>query len=294
MRLLTVKSYPTSSSTQPNRLKAASREACIWLSDQLGPHRSRLTKMQVATICSAIFVLAVGIRILHWQDSHEEIVGGKVSLSGVFERYRKEARRIIEEGGVLFPVVSREPGDARMLAHPPGYSILIAGIYALNLDIFGSVWFLQIFCASLAAVLVFMIANELLGWGPGLEINGYYVALSPHLAYYSLLLTPDALCVLPLLGAIYLIAKTIDGPRIIDLVLAGSLIGLSCWLNPTAMLLAPFLCMVLFLMLEREANDSVRRPGWLSHHCHRSLNHSQYSRISSCSPSFNSGGIEFG
>src|SRR6185312_8176687 len=62
MRLLTVKSSPTISPTKPNRLKAALREACNWLTDRLGPHRSRLTKMQVATICSAIFVVAVGVR----------------------------------------------------------------------------------------------------------------------------------------------------------------------------------------------------------------------------------------
>lgn len=188
--------------------------------------------------------------LLHWLDRHEEIVGGKVSLSGVFERYRKEAQRITEEGGILFPSELPDPGNARMLAHPPGYSILLAGLYTLNDDIVRSVWFVQIVSAGAAAVLVFLIATELLSWGTGL-VSAVLVALSPHLAYYSLILTPDSLAVLPLLFAIYLVILNFRHSRIINMVLAGSLIGLSCWLTANAMLLAPFLCAVLFFIFHR-------------------------------------------
>jgi hypothetical protein len=251
MRRLTVEPHQAiSPPTQPNSLKAAGSEARRWLTHQLGPHRPRLTRVRVATICAAIFVLAVGVRVLHWQDSHEEIVGGKVSLSGVFERYRKEAQRIIEEGGVLFPREWPDLGNARMLAHPPGYSILLARLYTLNDDIVRSLWFVQIVGAGLAAVLVFMIATELLGWGLGL-ISAMLIALSPHLAYYSLILTPDSLTVLPILCAIYLVIKAFKRPRIIYTVSAGSLIGLSCWLTSNAMLLAPFLGVVTFFIFER-------------------------------------------
>ena len=237
------------SSLQHNKLAPMVANASHWLAAKFDASRG-LTYRRLITTGTAIFLLAVGVSLLHWQDSHEEIVGGKVSLRGVFERYRKEAQRIIEEGGVLFPRELPDPGNARMLAHPPGYSILLAGLYTLNDDIVRSLWFVQIAGAGAAAVLVFLIATRLLGWGTGL-VSAILVALSPHLAYYSLILTPDSLAVLPLLCAIYLVIITLKHPRIINMVLAGSLIGLSCWLTANAMLLAPFLCVVLFFIFER-------------------------------------------
>jgi len=190
------------------------------------------------------------VRFLHWRDSHAEIVSGKVSLSGVFERYRKEARRMIEEGGVLFPSEAPDPGNARMLAHPPGYSILIAGIYSITDDPVRALWYVQVVCDAAAAVLVFLLAAELLGWWAGL-VSAMLAALSPHLAYYSLLLSPDSLAVPPVLLAVYLIVKTRKRPRIVSMLLAGALIGLSCWLNANVMLLAPFLSVVVFFTFER-------------------------------------------
>ena len=224
-------------------------DANRWLAAQLGA-KPQPTSRRLIITGTAIFLLAVGVSFLHWQDSHEEIVGGRVSLSGVFERYRKEAQRIVEEGGVLFPREWPDPGNARMLAHPPGYSILLAGLYTLNDDIVPSLWFAQIVGAGAAAVLVFLIATQLLGWATGL-VSALLVALSPHLAYYSLILTPDSLAVLPLLCSIYLVVITFKHPRIIHMVLAGSLIGLSCWMTANAMLLAPFLCVVLYFIYER-------------------------------------------
>ena len=230
------------------KLFALAANSSHWLAARLDAS-PRPTYRRLVITSAAIFLLAVGVCLLHWRDSHEEIVGGKASLSGVFERYRKEARRIVEEGGVLFPRELPDPGNARMLAHPPGYSILLAALYKLNDNIANSIWFVQIVGAGAAAVLVFIIATELLGWGAGL-ISAMLVALSPHLAYYSLMLTPDSLAVLPILGAIYLVIRALKRPTIISMVLAGSLIGLSCWLTANAMLLAPFLCVVLFFIFE--------------------------------------------
>jgi 4-amino-4-deoxy-L-arabinose transferase-like glycosyltransferase len=125
---------------------------------------------------------------LHWQDSHVDIVAGKTALSGVFNRYHKEARRMLDEGGILFP---REPpanGDA-ILAHSPGYAILLAGAYSVPGDPLNTMWFLQIVCDAIAAVFVFLLASELLSAAPAL-IGAMLVAVSPHLAHYSIVLCP--------------------------------------------------------------------------------------------------------
>lgn len=232
-----------------NRLGSVAACARSWLVERLDPS-PKPTRVKLTIIAAAIFLAALGVRFLHWQDSRIEIVGGKASLSGVFDRYRKEARRMIDEGGILFPREPPEAGNARMLAHPPGYSILMAGIYAVSEDPIRPLWFVQIVCGGAAAVLVFLLAAELLGAWPAV-ISGMLVALSPHLAYYSLLLSPDSLAVTPVLLAIYLTVRARKRTRVINLILAGALIGVSCWLTANAMLLAPFLAVVVFFTFER-------------------------------------------
>src|SRR5215831_5309135 len=211
-----------------------------WLGMRLVPI-ARLPLLQLFVTGSIIFVSAVGVRLLHWQDSNVEIIYGKTSLGGVLNRYDKEARRILEEGGVLYPVSPPERGDARLLVHPPGYSILLAAIYKLSQQPHLGLWAVQILSDGLAAVLVFLIGCELLHYGVAL-IAGFLVAISPHLAFYSLILSPDSLAGLPLLFAVLLIAKSLQRPTFGKLFVSGVLIGFSCWLRANALLLAPFFC----------------------------------------------------
>ncbi len=244
---------PSGSPRQSNRAKAAATEAGNWLAGQLArPSHSRLTRVQVAAICAAIFASAIGVRFLHWQDSHVEIVAGKTALSGVFNRYQKEARRMVDEGGVLFPREQPVSGDARMLVHPPGYSILLTAIYRLNGNPYTSLWLVQVACDGAAALLVFLIALELLNWWVAL-IAAMLVAISPHLAYYSLVLSPDSLAALPLLIAMYFFIHAYNRPKLITIIAAGVFIGLSCWLRANALLLAPFLAVVAVALFPRGA-----------------------------------------
>jgi Dolichyl-phosphate-mannose-protein mannosyltransferase len=249
-----VETYEPSISTQHSkRLTAAATEAVKWLTGQLAPtSSSRLTRAQVAAICATVFVAAIGVRFLHWQDSHVEIVAGKTALSGVFNRYQKEARRMLDEGGILFPREQPASGDARMLVHPPGYSILLAAIYRLNGNPYTSLWFVQVVCDGAAALLVFLIALELLNWSVAL-IAAMLVAISPHLAYYSLVLSPDSLAALPLLIAMYFLIRAHNRPKLITIIAAGAFIGLSCWLRANALLLAPFLAVVALALFPRGA-----------------------------------------
>lgn len=241
---------------QPNKLKSAATGAGKWLTEQLASRSlSRLTRTKLTVICAAILVSTAGVRLLHLQDSSVEIVAGKTSLSGVFNRYQKEARRMLDEGGILYP---REPptnGDARMLVHPPGYAILLAAINRLANDPYPALWLVQIVCDGFAALLVFMIASELLNWGVAL-IAAMLVAFSPHLAHYSLILSPDSLAVLPLLIAMYLFVlahkmahkMAPTRPRMRTIIAAGVFIGLSVWLRANALLLAPLMAVVVVVV----------------------------------------------
>src|ERR1051325_5910109 len=96
--------------------------------------RNKPSIASVLALSAFVFLLAVGVRCLHWQDKHIEIGNAPFALSGVFTRYQKEARRILDEGRILFPREQNDSGDARILAHPPGYSLVVAAIDRLGLS----------------------------------------------------------------------------------------------------------------------------------------------------------------
>ena len=247
----TVDAPEASPRAEPTRLRTALAGAIIWPSAQLAQDsRPHLSRVWLSVICVAIFLSAVGVRLFCWQDRHVDIVAGKTSLSGVFNRYQKEARRIVEEGRVLFPRERPAFGDARLVAHPPGYSILLAAIYRVGVDEYKGLWLLQILCDAAAALLIFLIGLKLLNWWVALPA-ALLVALSPHLSYYSLLLSPDSLAVPPILLAVYLIVKASKRPSMVAMMLAGALVGVSCWLTANAMLLALFLGVAVLLLFER-------------------------------------------
>jgi hypothetical protein len=164
--------------------------------------------------------------------------------------YKSEALRMLDEGGVLFPRGPVDPGDARLILHPPGYSAFLAGIFATVGYSDSAITLLQITLDALSAVIIFLIAAEFFSYVVAL-IAGLLASLSPHFANYSLWTSPDTLCVLPILLAVYLLAKAIERPHLATIFCAGALVGLSCWLRANALLLSPFLAVVVLLQFER-------------------------------------------
>jgi hypothetical protein len=234
------------------KLRAAFDRVVQWPSTQLArENRPQLSRVQLSLICSVIFFSALGVRLLTWQDKHVEIVAGQSSLSGVFLRYQKVAQQMLQEGRILYPREQPVSGDARLLAHPPGYSMLLAGISRFGADEYKGLWFVQIVCDAVSAFLIFLIALELLNCWVAM-IAAMLVALSPHLAYYSLLLTPDSLAVPPILLSVYLVTKGLKRPRVTGMIMAGALIGISCWLTANAMLLSLFLGAAVFYLYGRD------------------------------------------
>jgi hypothetical protein len=140
--------------------------------------------------------------------------------------------------------------DLDDMAHPPGYSILLAGIFKTFGESDTAIEFVQMLCDSLAAVFVFLIGGELISLGIAVWA-GILAALSPQFAYYSVLLLPDSLAVLPILVAVYFLIRAVKHPRLLSFALAGIFIGLSCWLRANALLLAPILACLVPLLLAR-------------------------------------------
>ena len=188
-----------------------------------------------------IFFLALGIRFLTWQDIHLEVWRVQTYVTS---DYKDSAYQLLR--GDLRAFL----GDINHMEHPPGYPILLAGIFKIFGDSDSAIEFVQIICDAVAAVIVLLIALELLTPAVAL-IAGLLTALSPQFAYYSVLLLPDSLSVLPVLLALYLIVRARRHPVLLNFAAAGALVGLSCWLRANALLLAPFLAAVILLVVER-------------------------------------------
>ena len=205
------------------------------------------SRARVVLVCVAIFSMALSVRLLHWQDTQREIMAGGGAINDLGRPYVLDAKRMVEQGGVLFPIRPVDRGDALMAIHPPGYPALFAWLYGDNASISNSVLIrsLQIGCDGLAAVLVALICSQFFPSSVGI-LAGSLVALSPHLAYHSLWLSPDTLVATPTLLGVYLVIRAIRRPRYLTIIAAGIALGLSCWLRANGMLLAPALALILW------------------------------------------------
>ncbi len=213
----------------------------------------RSTQTSLLLLCVIIFLVALGVRLLYLQDSYLEIARLDSNMFGIRLLYQFEAQRMNNQSSILFSTEPVDPGDARQIVHPPGYSIFMAAIYRM----FGESEALlilrrvKITIDSFSAVLVFLIAVQILPRGIAI-IGALLAALSPHLAYYSIVHSPDSLASFPILLAILLIIRAINRPRIITIITAGAMVGLSCWLRSPPLMLAPLLAVLVFLLVERD------------------------------------------
>jgi dolichyl-phosphate-mannose-protein mannosyltransferase len=222
------------------------------LSEQLSTPatRGRALRAQLAVGCAIVFAVAFTIRLLYWQDASAEIARGDSTIQSLANPYRDEVKRMRDAGGVLYPPGNIDQGDARAIGHPPGYAILMGVAMVLFGDPDTPLRLVQIILAAAQSVVIVLIAAELLP-GALAIIAGSITAFSPHLAYYSIFLSPDSLAVLPILMAVYLVIRANKQPRLIPIIGAGLLVGVSCWLRPNALFLSVFLALAVLFLFQR-------------------------------------------
>jgi hypothetical protein len=188
-----------------------------------------------------LFLLSLSVRFLTWQDNRLDI--GKVQTA-VTDGYKDSAGQLLRgDYGRFF-------GDVNHLGHPPGYPIVIAILAKLFGPSDTVLQLFQILLDSLSVVLIFLIALKLINLTVAL-VAGVLGALSPQFAYFSVLLLPDSLIVLPILAAVYFLLRARESDRLYNYAIAGACIGLSCWLRANALFLAPFLALSIPLFVSR-------------------------------------------
>ncbi|CAN5885932.1 hypothetical protein BH18ACI4_BH18ACI4_11770 [soil metagenome] len=217
----------------------------IILAEENSPERPDATQRsslrQRIIVAGLIFLSAFGIRLLVWQNKRTEIFQVQ---SRVTENYKHLARLLQQNGLASLFNPSSTTSNPDLLGHPPGYSILLSLIYRLAGEMDVAAQIFQVICNSLAAVMIFLIAIELLPFAVGI-IGGFMAAFAPQFTWNSILLLPDTLAALPILVAVYLITRARQRPRWPAIFVGGALIGISCWFRANALLLAPFLALLI-------------------------------------------------
>lgn len=206
-----------------------------------------VTSKRTWLICLTIVCVALGVRLLQWQNNFLDLDKNMTRLTA---RYKEEAQFLLAGDLTSFVKGSKSQPDAMILTHPPGYPIVIAMIYKISGNSDRALRLFQIACETVTAVLVFLIAARLIPRGAAL-IAALLAAVAPQLAFRSLVILPESLGALALLVALLLIMKTVENRRVRNMILAGGLIGVSCWLRPDSLLLPFFLCGTLMLLFPR-------------------------------------------
>jgi len=178
------------------------------------------------------------------------------------QHHQDNARVLLKGEFTRFITGPAPPGDANILTYPPGYPIIMAIVFCWFDEADSSMRLFQVVCDAAAAVLLFFVAGQFLPRAAAI-IAALLAALSPQLAYYSLLLLPDSLATLPILLALYFLIRAVKSPNLFKLIAAGVCIGLSCWLRSNALLLAPFLAVVVFAVVKNStASPAHEKPFW--------------------------------
>ncbi|MGI8655225.1 MAG: ArnT family glycosyltransferase [Pyrinomonadaceae bacterium] len=209
-------------------------------------HSTKIRCQQLVAISALIFSAAFCVRLLVWQGNGDD---ARKVMTGLTAGYKADAQALFKGDVAAFFKGSMPPVNADVLAHPPGYSILMAALFSMFGEADSALRLAQIIADAAAAVTIFFIAIELLPKGAAI-MAGMLVALSPQLAYNSLLLLPDSLAVLPILLAIYFIVRARKQSPVLYIIAAGVLIGLSCWLRANALLLALFLSPLILVLFQ--------------------------------------------
>jgi len=218
------------------------------LSNRARPHDTSRTAR--ALILTALFFVSFGIRIANWHYAGDEALRVQ---SGVAMNYKQLASLLQTKGLSSLFDSSAPTSDLNLLGHPPGYPILLSLLYK-GTQTDRAIQILQMIADSVSVLLIVLICAELFPISVCVLV-GLFAAVSPQFSWNSMTLLPDSLASLPVLMAMLLIIRFTRAQRskLWPILVAGILLGISCWLRANSLLLAPFLMLLFLFTRERGA-----------------------------------------
>jgi 4-amino-4-deoxy-L-arabinose transferase-like glycosyltransferase len=173
---------------------------------------------------------------------------------------------------------SSRTNEPDLLGHPLGYPVFLSSIYRVAGHSPLAPQLLQMILDALSAVIIALIAFELFPLAIGV-LAGLLAAFAPQFSWNSLMPLPDSLAAVPILLAVLLIVRACQPvgqaflpvqrrylpvnpetdrqeclsyrSRLLMILVAGAFIGVSCWFRANALLLAPFMVLLFFIICKR-------------------------------------------
>ncbi len=230
-------------------------------------------------LLALIFCTALGVRLLNWQSSRGEVSSVQAR---VVRNYQHQAEDIRANSLDSLYDPSSRTNEPDLLGHPLGYPVFLSSIYRVAGHSPLAPQLLQMILDALSAVIIALIAFELFPLAIGV-IAGLLAAFAPQFSWNSLMPLPDSLAALPILIAVLLIVRAVGQAflpvqllylpiqlrhwpvnprkdrqeclsyesRLLMILAAGTLIGVSCWFRANALLLAPFMVLLFFIICKR-------------------------------------------
>jgi 4-amino-4-deoxy-L-arabinose transferase-like glycosyltransferase len=129
---------------------------------------------------------------------------------------------------------------------PPGYPLFIASILSLAGENYRVIIFFQILLFSLTVVLTYWAAYHAFGEKVA-RLSGWFVALNPALAYYSVTILSETLSIFLVSLSLFLIIKGIRKQKSTFFLLAGIALAYLLWIKPIGLLLGLFFALAVLL-----------------------------------------------
>lgn len=202
----------------------------------------------IALLLAGVFALAVAVRVTY--RTERAAAFDQINPYQSFIAHRRAVRMLEGRGVLLWD--DTDPRLIKQIRRPPGYAIFLAAIYVFTGPDLHIAQFVQILLDSIAAAGVAALALWFVSWRTAI-VAGLLYALSPHLAVYATIVTPDAVAAWPVLagGALFIAAlRRRDRWRIAIACASGIAIGASCWLTAQGMTL-PFALLTVGVIVAR-------------------------------------------
>src|SRR5689334_5273534 len=91
--------------TVETSVKTLRDAALLWIRGKLAipQAQEKPSRRRLFIACLTVFLLAISVRLLYWQDMRVETLQEDSIATTLVGLYEKEAKRMEEDGGVLFP-----------------------------------------------------------------------------------------------------------------------------------------------------------------------------------------------
>jgi len=203
-------------------------------------------RMRIAVLVAIVFLgLLVRVLTAHFIATHFSDPGW--FQSGSFAIFDKQAQNALDGKEAFFSIPDSSRTD--LIQYPPGNKFWLGFIYKVTGErSVQSVQRVQLVVDSLSVLLIIGIGISAFSWSTGL-IAGLLAALSPLLALYGVTPGADAITSWFVLASVWALVICCKRKSVGLAILAGSLLGLACWIrvNPLFLFGAWFLGLLFFL-----------------------------------------------